>query len=87
MGSICEIYYYSSGYFLWIELPKEVDAQQLYEQLLQQHISVAPALLFKPEPTSQHYIRLNCSFEWTANIENAVNLLTETILQNSKSAD
>lgn len=87
LGSICEIYYYSSGYFLWIELPKEVDAQQLYEQLLQQHISVAPALLFKPEPTSQHYIRLNCSFEWTANIENAVNLLTETILQNSKSAD
>ena len=87
LGSICEIYYYSSGYFLWIELPKEVDAQQLYQQLLQQHISIAPALLFKPEPASQHYIRLNCSFEWTAKIEDAVNLLAETILQNSKSAD
>ncbi|MEL1847321.1 transcriptional regulator, partial [Acinetobacter baumannii] len=74
-------------YFLWIELPKEVDAQQLYEQLLQQHISIVPALLFKPDHASQNYIRLNCSFEWTAKIEDAVNLLAETILQNSKSAN
>lgn len=85
LGSICEIYYYSSGYFLWIELPKQLDAQTLYEQLLQQHISIAPALLFKPDHASQNYIRLNCSFEWNADIEQAVNLLAKTILQKNKS--
>jgi DNA-binding transcriptional MocR family regulator len=85
LGSICEIYYYSSGYFLWIELPKQLDAQTLYEQLLQQHISIAPALLFKLDHASQNYIRLNCSFEWNADIEQAVNLLAQTILQKNKS--
>lgn len=87
LASVCEIYYYSSGYFLWIELPPELDGQALYEELIQHRIAVAPARLFRPEHRSQHYIRLNCSFEWTAEIEHAVNLLATTILKNSKSVD
>ncbi|WP_180069517.1 PLP-dependent aminotransferase family protein [Acinetobacter sp. YH16038] len=87
LDSVCEIYYYSSGYFLWIKLPEQLDGQVLYEQLIQQNIAIAPALLFKPEHTSQNYIRLNCSYEWTPEIEHAVNLLAKTILQNSKSVD
>lgn len=87
LGSICEIYYYSSGYFLWIELPEQLDGQVLYEQLIQQNIAIAPALLFRPDHASQHYIRLNCSYEWTARVENSINLLAEIILQNRKSVD
>ena len=81
LAPTCKIYYYSSGYFLWIELPNGLDGQVLYEQLIQKGISIAPALLFKPDHASQHYMRLNCSFEWTTEIQNAVNLLADTIQQ------
>ncbi len=87
LDSVCEIYYYSSGYFLWIKLPEQLDGQVLYEQLIQYNIAIAPALLFKPEHTSQNYIRLNCSFDWTSEIENAVDVLAKVILNHAKSAD
>lgn len=75
----CSIHHYSGGYFLWIELPSYVDSQQIYEALLEYHISIAPSLLFRPRQTAQNYIRLNCSFTWSDAIEKAVDVLIQTI--------
>ena len=68
----CKVYNYPSGYFLWIQLPDKVSSMQVYEQLIQQQVGVAPSPLFNVLPSHQHFIRMNCSFEWTEQIQQAV---------------
>ncbi|SUU82832.1 bifunctional transcriptional regulator /amino transferase [Acinetobacter junii] len=68
----CKVYNYPSGYFLWIQLPQKVSSMQIYELLIQQQIGIAPSPLFNVLPSHQHFIRMNCSFEWTEKIQHAV---------------
>ena len=67
-----EIYCYSSGYFLWLKLPDQCDSFAVHQQMLAEKIGVAPSLLFRPENIAQNFIRLNCSYEWNADIESAM---------------
>ena len=75
----CEIYYYASGYFLWIRLPIHVASMQIYEDLMQQQISVAPSSLFCLFAEAQQAIRLNCSFAWNTQIQDALDQLIHVI--------
>ena len=68
----CKVYNYPSGYFLWIQLPEKVSSMNIYEQLIQQQIGIAPSPLFNVLHSHQHFIRMNCSFEWTEQIQQAV---------------
>lgn len=68
----CELHYYSSGYFLWMSLPEQCDSFEIYQCMLKEQIGIAPSILFRPENTPQNFIRLNCSYEWSAEIENAM---------------
>ncbi len=47
------------GYFLWIELPQEIDAMALYRLSLQQGISLAPGPIFSASGDYKNCIRLN----------------------------
>jgi len=47
------------GYFLWLELPAQVDALQLLRMALAQRISLAPGHLFSPDRRFSHCLRLN----------------------------
>jgi DNA-binding transcriptional MocR family regulator len=47
------------GYFLWVELPPQVDALQLHRDALVQGISIAPGPLFSARNDFRHCIRLN----------------------------
>ena len=47
------------GYFLWVELPPQVDALQLHELALAQQISIAPGHLFSASDAFRHCIRIN----------------------------
>lgn len=47
------------GYFLWVELPPQVNALQLLRAALDAGISLAPGQLFAPEPHFAHHVRLN----------------------------
>ncbi|MBP7393188.1 MAG: PLP-dependent aminotransferase family protein, partial [Zoogloea sp.] len=47
------------GYFLWLELPRTVDALQLHRQALEQGISIAPGPIFSAKREFGHCIRLN----------------------------
>ncbi|GAB3046500.1 PLP-dependent aminotransferase family protein [Acinetobacter apis] len=60
----CHIFYYSSGYFLWIELPKHIDSTALYETLLMHDIVITPSILFQKHTAKQSHFRVNCSYEW-----------------------
>lgn len=81
LNSACKIHYYSSGYFLWVELPINLDGYAVYQALIQQQIGIAPSQLFRSEHVKQNFIRLNCSFAWTAAIEHAVTVLAQVIQQ------
>jgi DNA-binding transcriptional MocR family regulator len=54
---------------------------QIYEELIQQNIGVAPSPLFSVLPAQQHYLRINCSFESTPKIQSALEQIIKTIQQ------
>jgi DNA-binding transcriptional MocR family regulator len=47
------------GYFLWLELPAQVDALQLHRLALSQNISLAPGHLFSADKRFANCLRLN----------------------------
>jgi DNA-binding transcriptional MocR family regulator len=47
------------GYFLWLELPPQVDALRLHRLALSQNISLAPGHLFSADRRFAHCLRLN----------------------------
>jgi DNA-binding transcriptional MocR family regulator len=49
----------AGGYFLWVELPPQVDARQLLRQALAQGISLAPGQIFSTDQRFAHCIRIN----------------------------
>ena len=47
------------GYFLWVELPPQIDALQLHRQALQQGISLAPGQIFSADRRFANCVRIN----------------------------
>ncbi|AOA58931.1 aminotransferase-like domain-containing protein [Acinetobacter larvae] len=80
----CEIFNYASGYFLWIKLPDHVNSIEIYEDLLEQHIGVTPSPLFNILQSQQHFLRINCSFEWHSDIAHALDQLSQSIQNHLK---
>lgn len=54
---------------------------QVYEELIQQDIGVAPSPLFSVLPAQQHYLRINCSLSGTLKIQSALHQIIKTIQQ------
>ncbi|MFS2221062.1 PLP-dependent aminotransferase family protein [Pantoea sp. B65] len=52
------------GYFLWIELPKQVNATELYYRALSHHISIAPGSMFSSGQQYANYFRFNAAWPW-----------------------
>ncbi|KDP86965.1 MAG: PLP-dependent aminotransferase family protein [Pseudomonadales bacterium] len=60
------------GYVLWVELPDSVDSMRLYRSALEQGITVGPGYMFSPSNGFKNFIRLNYSYAWTPQLENAL---------------
>ncbi|CAB3791118.1 PLP-dependent aminotransferase family protein [Pararobbsia alpina] len=60
------------GYFLWLELPPQVNSIQLFEDALAQSISLAPGPIFSTKGEFQGHIRLNYGHRWSQKIEEAI---------------
>ncbi|MCG6381953.1 PLP-dependent aminotransferase family protein, partial [Vibrio fluvialis] len=69
----------SGGYFIWLELPKHIDALQIYREALKGNISIAPGKMFSLTEQYDHCIRLNASFELNDKYVHALNLLANII--------
>ena len=65
------------GYFLWLELPRQVDALQLQRLALMQHISLAPGHLFSADARFQNFVRLNYGYPDDARFAAAVQTVGE----------
>lgn len=60
------------GMLLWVELPRRVDAIELYRRGLAEGITIAPGPVFSARQRLGHFIRLNAGIEWTARVEVAL---------------
>ncbi|WP_116809213.1 PLP-dependent aminotransferase family protein [Steroidobacter cummioxidans] len=60
------------GYFLWIELPEQVDVLEVHRRAIEAHISIAPGPMFSARRQFRNCLRLNYGHPWTAQVEDAV---------------
>lgn len=67
------------GYFMWVELPAEVDALEVHRQALLQGISTAPGPIFSAKGEYRNCLRINYGHTWNARTENAVATLGQLI--------
>jgi len=62
----------AGGAVLWVELPREADAAQLFEAALQHRIGVAPGPIFSPTGRYGNCVRLTAAIEWAPQVERAI---------------
>src|SRR5579862_3163308 len=55
----------AGGYVLWVQLPGKIDALQLYEAALAEHISILPGVIFSSTGRYKNYMRINCGHRWS----------------------
>jgi DNA-binding transcriptional MocR family regulator len=59
----------TGGYVLWVEMPGEIDALQLYERAIAERISLAPGAMFSASDRYRNCLRLNCGIPWSPHTE------------------
>jgi len=67
------------GAVLWIELPKKIDSEQVFEAAIRHGISIAPGLIFSPCTRYRNFIRLSYGHPWSDRIEAAIAWLGATV--------
>lgn len=77
----CKLSDPAGGFVLWVELPRQVDALQLFHEARKLKISIAPGHLFSPAAEFKHYLRIGCGQPWSGRIEQAVTTLGELVKQ------
>ena len=65
----------SGGYVLWVELPRTVDAIELYRRCIEQRIIVVPGPLFSTSSRYRNCVRLNAGAPWSTEREDALRLV------------
>jgi DNA-binding transcriptional MocR family regulator len=60
------------GSVLWLELPAEVDAEELFDDAITAGISIAPGHIFSPCSCYRNFIRLSFGHPWSDEIEKAI---------------
>jgi len=72
---------HEGGYFLWLELPKHVDAMEIYHEALKDNISITPGKMFSLTDQCNHCIRLNASLTLDSVRTQALEVLTKIIIR------
>ena len=60
------------GMLLWVELPRGVDAIELYRRALAEGITIAPGPIFSARQRLVNFVRLNAGVEWTPRVDAAL---------------
>ena len=55
----------AGGYVLWVQLPGKIDALQLYQVALAEHIGILPGTIFSPTGGYKNYMRISCGYRWS----------------------
>lgn len=75
----------AGGAVIWIELPKSIDAEELFDAAIAAGISIAPGHIFSPCGCYTNYIRLSYGHLWGPRTEEAVSWLGREVKSRSKS--
>jgi DNA-binding transcriptional MocR family regulator len=62
----------AGGSVLWLELPRRVDAQQLFDRALEQAIAISPGQIYSPQKRYRNHVRLSFGHPWSARMEDAI---------------
>lgn len=65
----------AGGFILWLELPRHVDAFDLYRRAIDERISIAPGQMFSPKQQFRNCIRISCGHPWSDALEHAMQRL------------
>lgn len=60
------------GSVLWLELPRGVDSQELFDRALEQGIAITPGHIYSPAKRYRNYTRLSYGHPWNERLENAI---------------
>jgi DNA-binding transcriptional MocR family regulator len=60
---------------LWLELPQQVDAIELFDDAIAAGISIAPGVIFSPSERYSNFIRLSYGHPWSEQTERAMHWL------------
>lgn len=63
------------GVMLWVELPAGTSSQALFDAALEQGILIAPGQMFSNSNRFDNYLRLNCGFPFSNEVEDALRQL------------
>ena len=69
------------GSVLWLELPKQVNAEQLFDDAIAAGISIAPGQIFSPSNRYTNFTRLSYGHPWTEKTENAIRWLGRRVTE------
>jgi len=69
------------GSVLWLELPKKVDAEKLFDDAMAAGISIAPGHIFSPCVCYRNFIRLSFGHPWNEKTEGAIRWLGQRVSQ------
>lgn len=69
------------GSVLWLELPKRVNAEQLFDQAIGEGISITPGHIFSPCARYTNFVRLSFGHPWDDRTEEAIRWLGLRVTQ------
>jgi DNA-binding transcriptional MocR family regulator len=69
------------GSVLWLELPRKVDAERLFDEAIGAGISIAPGHIFSPCACYTNFIRLSFGQPWSDGTEDAIRWLGQRVTQ------
>ncbi len=64
------------GSVLWLKLPNNKDAKELFYQAIEENISIIPGDVFSPSNRYKSFIRISYGIPWNKNIETALEKLS-----------
>jgi DNA-binding transcriptional MocR family regulator len=68
----------NGGFVLWVQLPKTVDALEVYDLALKHNITLAPGHMFSPTQKYRNFIRLNAAY-WSYETDRTVQVVGELV--------
>jgi DNA-binding transcriptional MocR family regulator len=69
----------SGGFFIWLRLPEQIDAQALLSEARQHNVGFQPGVRFSSQQSLKNYIRLCFSFYDTPELETAAGRLADVL--------
>lgn len=67
------------GYAIWVQLPENCDAMQLYQMMKAQGVNLVPGVVFSARNFYANAIRLSAGNPWSEEMDQAVALIANTV--------